>query len=337
LPITALAVAGSYWSPHVQRLLAFAFFPLASFCLPATAQTVVPFNFDNAPLHASLPLNVVEGGVTAALSATGQGYSIQDSSAPVAPVGFTGRFIYPNSIYAADLLIGFSQTVTAFSIQYSPQELGCDDSCTMRVTAFRNNVPVGTNTTTVQSPGTWPVGTLGCTFVQGFDRVVVHYDAPPPTCQDYGVIFIADNMSITLAPAGVWSTLGAGCAGSLPASTLTAAAPPQIGAVLQVILGNLPADEALVCIGWSSTMSGFGPLPFECTSLGMPGCMLHTSIAAVTFVTGSGGSAVYQLPIPNLVLLAGAPFFLQALVPDPAAPNGLRAVLSDAAAAVIGL
>jgi hypothetical protein len=80
---------------------------------------------------------------------------------------------------------------------YSPQELGCDDSARMRVTAYMNGTSVGTNTTTAPQPGTWPTGTLGISVPVGFDSVVVHYDARPPTCQDYGVIFMADNMLVT--------------------------------------------------------------------------------------------------------------------------------------------
>ncbi len=162
----------------------------------SSAQNIL-FDFDNAPLHTSLPLDQTVSGITAHFSATGQGFSIQDNSSPVVPLGFTGRFIYPNSIYLADLLINFDQMLTDFSIWYSCQELGCDDAATMRVTAFRNGILVGTNTKTATNPGTWPVDSLKCNFTLGFDSVVVHYDSHPPTCQDYGVIFLADNMRVT--------------------------------------------------------------------------------------------------------------------------------------------
>lgn len=163
---------------------------------PVAAQAVL-FDFDNAPLHTSLPISQTAGGITAHFAATGDGYSIQDNSAPVVPAGFSGRFVYPNSVFLADLLIRFDQTLTDFSIQYACQELGCDDAATMRVTAYLNGIQAGTNTRTATIPGTWPVDTLSCTFTQGFDSVVVHYDHRPPTCQDYGVIFIADNMRVT--------------------------------------------------------------------------------------------------------------------------------------------
>lgn len=172
--------------------------------LPALSQTVL-FDFDNAPLYTSLPINQTAGGITAWLSATGQGYSIQNANVMgFTPPGFAGRIIYPNSIFIADLLVHFNQVISDFSIMYACQELGCDDAATMRVTAYLNGSYVGTNTRTATFPGTWPVDTLRCSF-QGFDSVVVHYDHPPPTCQDYGTIFIADNMRVTPVPVSVIS------------------------------------------------------------------------------------------------------------------------------------
>ena len=163
----------------------------------ASAQTVL-FDFDNAPIHSSLPISLTEGGITAYFSATGQGFSIQEANAlGFTPQGFAGQVIYPNSIYQADLQIRFDQTLTYFSIMYACQELGCDDAATMRVTAYSKGLFTGTATMTATNPGTWPVDTLSCSFTQGFDSVVVHYDKRPPTCQDYGVIFMADNMKVT--------------------------------------------------------------------------------------------------------------------------------------------
>lgn len=162
---------------------------------------MVFFDFDNAPVHTSLPVDVVSAGLTAHLSATGQGFSIQPANTlGFTPQGFGGLCIYPNSVFAADLVVAFDQPVTDFSIMYSPQELGCDDSATMRATAYQGNVFVATATATAPAPGTWPTGTLMVASPQGFDRVVVHYDSRPPTCQDWGPIFLADNMIVTPAP-----------------------------------------------------------------------------------------------------------------------------------------
>ena len=171
---------------------------------PSSAQNVL-FDFDNAPLHSSLPISQTVNGITAYFSATGDGFSIQSADAQgFTPQGFAGYVIYPNSINLSDLLIRFDRTLTDFSIMYACQELGCDDAATMRVTAYQAKTLVGTNTKTTGHPGTWPVDTLRCTFQQGFDSVVVHYDSKPPTCKDYGTIFMADNMRVaTLVTSGI--------------------------------------------------------------------------------------------------------------------------------------
>jgi hypothetical protein len=173
------------------------FFSLFAMVSPVSAQAVL-FDFDNAQIQSPLPFNQTVGGITAHFSATGQGYSIQNANTMgFTPQGFAGLCIYPSSIYLADLLINFDQTLTDFSIMYSCQELGCDDAATMRVTAYMNGSLVGTNLKTTSLPGTWPVDTLFFSFPLGFDSIVVHYDSHPPTCQDYGVIFLADNMWVT--------------------------------------------------------------------------------------------------------------------------------------------
>lgn len=191
----------------IRSIVSFIYIILFFSCIaqitPAYSQAVL-FDFDSAPVHTSLPIYQTAGGITAHLSATGQGYSIQYANVlGFTPPGFAGLIIYPNSIYAADLLVRFDQILTDFSIMYSCQELGCDDAATMKVTAYKNGAYVGFSTRTATFPGTWPVDTLSCHFPQGFDSVVVHYLSPPPTCQDYGTIFMADNMRVTPIITGV--------------------------------------------------------------------------------------------------------------------------------------
>jgi hypothetical protein len=158
------------------------------------------FDFENANVHTPLPISLTVGSLTAQFSGTGQGFSIQRADTMgFTPAGFSGNCIYPSSVFASDLLISFSQTLTDFSILYAPQELGCDDSATMRVTAFMDGTFVGTSVTNANQPGTWPSDYLNFRSDQGFNRVVVHYDRRP-LCTDYGPIFMADNVSVTLAP-----------------------------------------------------------------------------------------------------------------------------------------
>lgn len=166
----------------------------------SVAAAPATFTFDDATPHASLPLSLTVDGITASLSATGSGFSIQAADVlGFTPAGFSGLSIYPNSVFAADLRIDFSTPLVDFSILYAPEEYATDSSARMRVTAFLGGVEVGTRTTTAPVPGTWPTGTLSFSSGAGFDSVVLHYDAPPPTGGDWGPIFMADDMVVTAA------------------------------------------------------------------------------------------------------------------------------------------
>ncbi len=179
------------------------FFSLIAQVSPVSAQQVL-FDFDSAPLDTSLPIYQTAGGITAHLSATGGGYSIQNANVlGFTPTGFAGRVIYPNSINGADLLIHFDHTLTDFSIMCCTQELACDDAATVRVTAYMNGSYVGYADRMAVCPCTWPVDTLMYSFAQGFDSVVVHYQHVPPTCQDYGVVMLFDNMRVTPIVTGI--------------------------------------------------------------------------------------------------------------------------------------
>jgi hypothetical protein len=158
------------------------------------------FDFENAPVHTSLPLQLSVAGLTAQLSATGLGFSVQPANTMgFTPVGFSGNCLYPDSIYAADLLVSFSMPLTDFSVLYAPQELACDSSATMRVTAYMDRSLVGFALTNAR-PGTWPSEILRFTSSRSFNSVVVHYDKAPVTGGDWGPIFMADNMRITAVP-----------------------------------------------------------------------------------------------------------------------------------------
>ena len=179
---------------------------LGLFVTNLRAQTLL-FDFDNAPLHTPLPINLTVGGITAHFSANPvfYNYSIQRPADVIGftPAGFAGYCISPNTIYPCDLLISFDRPMNAASIMYAPEEYATDSSCTMRITAYLGTTFVGTNTYQIPEPGTWPTGILSITTVQPFDNVVIHYDQPPPTGGDYGPIFMADNLLVTPAAAPV--------------------------------------------------------------------------------------------------------------------------------------
>jgi hypothetical protein len=170
---------------------------ILSIAAPATAQSVL-FDFDSAPLHGSLPLDQSAGGITAHLSASGDGYSIQEAGVlGFTPVGFAGYAVYPNSVFAADLMVAFSAPVSDFSILYAVNELACDSSATLEVTGYAAASFVASNTQSAVPGATWPTAVLSLSAASGFDNVVVHYKSPPPFACDWGPNFMADNMQVT--------------------------------------------------------------------------------------------------------------------------------------------
>lgn len=181
-----------------MKLSLVAVIALASFSAHLAAQNTL-FTFDNVPAHSGLPITVTSGGITATLTGTNQGFSVQTADVlGFTPAGFSGNCIYPDSVFAADLQIQFVQNIKDFSIMYAPEEYACDSSATMRATAYWNGAYVGSATTTAPNPGTWPTGTLRFTSTRPFNYVVVHYDSAPPTGGDWGPVFMADNMLVTL-------------------------------------------------------------------------------------------------------------------------------------------
>ena len=70
---------------------------VSSLSVPETAAAVL-FDFNSAPIHTPFPLDLTVDGITAHLSATGQGYSIQSADVMgFTPAGFAGLCIYPSS------------------------------------------------------------------------------------------------------------------------------------------------------------------------------------------------------------------------------------------------
>ena len=177
----------------------------SALCFVGAAQaaggTKLTFNFDAGPEFGSTPFVQTSGGVSATVSATGRGYSLQRANVlGWTPKGFSGLIVYPNSIDASDLIFAFSHPLSTFSIKFAPEEYGCDSSATLQVQAWRGDILVGTATGQAKHPGTWPTGQLVFKSAKPFDTVVVHYLLPPPTGGDWGSIFLADMMKVTLAP-----------------------------------------------------------------------------------------------------------------------------------------
>lgn len=129
--------------------------------------------------------------------------------------------------------------------------------------------------------------------------------------------------------------LGAGCAGTLPIANQTYSSLPTLGGTLSLNVNNMPAAIGVMVIGFSNTISAFGPLPFDLALIGAPGCRLRVSLDATDTVVGVGTSASWSLPIPNSLPLLGALLYNQTAVLDPLA-NAFGFVMSDASAMVLG-
>ncbi len=152
---------------------------------------------------------------------------------------------------------------------------------------------------------------------------------PGMSCLAIDVGRIWDSAAV-YGPRSTYVRSAVGCAGSLPATRLIPWDTPRIGKTLEVQLLDLPADCAFLAFGWTQVQ------PLSLAGLGMPACTASVAIDNVRLLTGSGRTALFRLPIPFATNLLGLQFHNQAFVPDPNAANPLRAVVSDAATAVIG-
>jgi len=97
---------------------------IAGFSVYAPAQDVT-FDFDNAPIHAPLPLYLTAGGITGYFSSGSPFYNYSIQSADVlgfTPQGFSGLCIFPSTIYQSDLLVSFDTQLTSASILYALEE-----------------------------------------------------------------------------------------------------------------------------------------------------------------------------------------------------------------------
>ncbi|MCB9885069.1 MAG: hypothetical protein H6838_06225 [Planctomycetes bacterium] len=133
-----------------------------------------------------------------------------------------------------------------------------------------------------------------------------------------------------------FETIGNGCAGSLPTSTITATSAPRVGQTFAAEIDNLPLSLAFLSLGFSTVSNGSTALPYDLGAVGMPNCWLRVSPDIVLFLTGTAGTANYSVAIPNDPAFEGVSFHAQALIPDPAAGNPLGGVASDAATILIG-
>lgn len=140
-----------------------------------------------------------------------------------------------------------------------------------------------------------------------------------------------DTVSGRVGPTCTYVSFAAGCAGSMPAARIVPRDTPCIGRTHQITVFDLPANVAVLGMGFSRP-----PQPVSLAAFGMPGCTLQIDVDAVAALSGQWNRAKFSLPIPDRRSLLGLHFYQQALVLDPAAGNAAGAVVSNAAEGVIG-
>ncbi|MFK7743171.1 MAG: hypothetical protein AB8H80_22845 [Planctomycetota bacterium] len=132
-----------------------------------------------------------------------------------------------------------------------------------------------------------------------------------------------------------YATFAPGCPNSLGTSQLLAAQLPQLGQSMLVNVTNMPIGLGVMITGTSDQISSLGFLPFDLTQLGLPGCMLRTSLDVTDGLITFGTTASWSLAIPNQAPLIGARFFQQAFAFDPPL-NAFGGSMSDATVFEIG-
>ena len=140
-------------------------------------------------------------------------------------------------------------------------------------------------------------------------------------------------------PEATFTTFGSGCPGPMGTPSLQQAVPdsrPVLGETLMLRLQQLPSPVFVGFLGLSNEI-GFGVpglplLPFDLSSLGMPGCELLVSTELASIVLFG---SFWLLPIPNERSLSGLPLNIQAVVQDPNA-NSLGFTVTNAATATVG-
>jgi hypothetical protein len=132
----------------------------------------------------------------------------------------------------------------------------------------------------------------------------------------FGTTFNNDTWQYTGPTSGLFTLYGFGCDTAAGAIGLTATT-PNINSTLNLEFNNLgTAQSVIVVLGLSDQIWNGLPLPFDLTTLGLPGCGL---LAAANFLDASlatAGVATYSVPIPNQANLVSQSLYTQGIAVD---------------------
>lgn len=139
----------------------------------------------------------------------------------------------------------------------------------------------------------------------------------------------------TLNPAQ-YTLFGQGCAGHFGVPALgVSSGMPILGTTMQLACTSLPPDHfTTMWLGFSNTSWIGGSLPFDLGTLGMTYCTLFVSNDYVAPQLNWGGTACFNLAIPNAPMLLGVRFYNQVGTIDRVNPLGM--IVSNAGMGVIG-
>jgi hypothetical protein len=120
-------------------------------------------------------------------------------------------------------------------------------------------------------------------------------------------------------------------------TTLGISETPLLGTTFSREIRTAPASAIYVhMIGFSNTVSGATPLPFDMTPFGAPGCTLNIDPAILAIgTTDATGTAIVNTPLPGNVAFRGFVWYEQAIVNNPSA-NAFGAQFSNYTIAVAG-
>lgn len=163
--------------------------------------------------------------------------------------------------------------------------------------------------------------------------------SPPPSHAGMTTRFLAAGYCGLALHSSMGTSVryGQGCSGSRQAPSMQATGLPTVGGVQSAVVSDVPFNFAFLITGLSNTSGSIGPLPFELTSVGMPGCFVLVSNDVTQALYGSGESVSFSRAIPPWLELVGLRIFDQCIAPDFLASNAAKAVVSDALESCVGL
>lgn len=130
---------------------------------------------------------------------------------------------------------------------------------------------------------------------------------------------------------------GTGCSGmnGIPQLATQEGRFPWVGEVLPFSLTNGSSQPPLLLLGFSRSQWLSLTLPFDCGSIGMPGCTALASGDVALPMTSSGTSATASVQVPALPSIVGTKAYCQGVVSD-ATANVLGLTLSNGVQLVLG-